>query len=156
MSQVIKRAICEAFNIPWVIHRQYEEDKDSPMDIFNGQTYRQVQISFSEDWLKPQFGDDILGHIMQRQLKQQTVEYAILDCGFREEIIPVIDAYARSNVLIIQLEREGCSFDGDSRSYIDADGLHGVKQVRINNQHDIELYEAQICRCINEWQGIKE
>lgn len=94
--------------------------KDEPRNDLLGHTLREMYISFSEDWLKPKFGQDIIGRlIVQRMLRNGTSSvFLFSDAGFVEEWVPVIEQYGPKNCLIIELEAEGKSFSGDSRGYV--------------------------------------
>lgn len=85
-------------------------------------TNRSVMISFSENWMKPAFGNDIFGRLCYARCKEQELFYdrfVIDDSGFAHETEYIISQVGAENCLLIHLNRPGCDFAGDSRSYID-------------------------------------
>jgi hypothetical protein len=99
-----------------------------------GVTWRQYQISMSEDWYKPRFGQDIFGRLLVDRIRRQSAYYYVVsDSGFTYEAQPLIDAFGVDLVSVYHIHRDGCSFDGDSRNWIDSYSL-GVKHFPIDNQ----------------------
>jgi hypothetical protein len=91
--------------------------KDTPSERFFGSTPRQMLISFSEDWAK-KYGKDVFGKLMLERTKNLARDVVVItDCGFREELIPILTK-TYSGFYLIRLKREGTSFEGDSRSYM--------------------------------------
>lgn len=86
-----------------------------------GFTWREYQISMSEDWYKKQFGPDIFGRLLVSRISRLIDRDVIIvtDCGFNEEIPPVIAAYPRGRIAVIRIHRAGHTYDGDSREWID-------------------------------------
>lgn len=94
---------------------------------------RDAMISFSEDWMKPAFGDDIFARLCLARCKDQEMFYdrfVIDDSGFPHEAEYIISQVGAENCLLINLHRPGCHFTGDSRSYID---LTHVKAIDLYN-----------------------
>lgn len=84
-------------------------------------TFRQAMISFSEDWMKKKFGEDIFGRLAFSRCVEQEYFYdrfVFDDSGFTAEATPIITHASPENCLLIRLEREGKNFKGDSRGYI--------------------------------------
>ena len=99
-----------------------------------GVTWRQYQISMSEDWYKPKFGQDIFGRLLVERIRRHPVEYYLVsDSGFTYEAQPLIDAFGMDLVSVYHIHRDGCTFDGDSRNWIDSYSL-GVKNFALDNQ----------------------
>lgn len=100
----------------------YNQYKDVPLEELGGMSFRQAMIAFSEEFMKPKFGRDVFGKVMARDLeciKHLGCQYVFTDCGFSEEIIGLIENVDKDDVSLIQIHRNGHSFDGDSRSYVD-------------------------------------
>jgi hypothetical protein len=75
------------------------------------------------------------------------------DSGFTEEAKELVyQVVGPDNVLLVQLERPGKSFTGDSRSYIE---LHGVKTIRIENTGALGEYHAKIAKEVVNWLARK-
>jgi len=102
--------------------------------FFYSNTYRQVQIALSEDFLKQRFGKDIFGKLLLRQLHQPTnCSFTVVsDSGFLEEAVTVRKHYGKKNVYVLKLERDGTGYDGDSRGYLNLDGSWQVKVFKNN------------------------
>ncbi len=172
MSRPLKDGLREFFGFGIDDVRDIEAHKDehvvglfspsSPDDVHTiPLSWRDVQISLSETWAKPLFGQAILGRLAVQYLSQPTSfdMTVITDVGFREEALPIVHAFGVDNILLIQLTRKGCSFKGDSRSYIELDDL-GVTTVLLDNRYpliatdDMPItYEMQLSRALRGWLG---
>ncbi|QJT70592.1 UNVERIFIED_ASMBLY: hypothetical protein SD1_64 [Shigella phage 2019SD1] len=100
------------------------EQKEKPQAILQGKSPRQFMIWISEEVMKPAFGEQYFGNRMVEQVHEMYRDLAVVisDGGFTEEIKPLIKA--GHEVHICRLHREGFTFDGDSRNYIDLSGYH--------------------------------
>ena len=118
-----REAIINAFGIhKFESDDHYNQYKDVPLQELGGMSFRQAMIAFSENFMKPTFGRDIFGKVMARDLehiKHLGCRFVFTDCGFSEEIVGLIENMDKGNVNLIQVQRIGHSFDGDSRSYVD-------------------------------------
>ena len=90
--------------------------KEKPSPILNGKSPRQFLISISEDFIKPVMGDDYMGRYMADYVADAGADIVISDGGFDAEIMPLIDA--GHDVRVFKLYRDGYTFKGDSRDYI--------------------------------------
>jgi len=128
--------------------------KDVPSPRYYGKTPREVLISFSEHWLKPAFGNNIFGRLALHRMERQATSYPeavfiFSDSGFQSEFAVVYDAFKAVNnfrMYGIHMHREGCTFAGDSRSYID---FLGARHYNIQNDGS-ELQLQSIARTIAE------
>lgn len=91
--------------------------KERPEELLGGRSRRQALIHVSEDVLKPARGKGVFGEQVAKQLNSVT-DYTISDSGFSEELVPIINTVGAENVCLVQLLRDGCSYDGDSRRYV--------------------------------------
>jgi hypothetical protein len=98
------------------------ERKEKAQSFLNGKSPRQFMIWISEDVIKPQFGDQYFGMIMAEAIRDSQVPVIITDGGFPEEVKPLVSAGIE--VHICRLHRDGYTFDGDSRNYLNLDGYH--------------------------------
>ena len=113
-----------------------QEAKAQPHEFFFGQTCRQVQINFSELFLKPTHDKFIFGNLLARRLKQAYNNlFFISDSGFAEEAMFLETEFGSENIFLIRLHREGHTYDGDSRSYVH---LETVQSLDIENNGSIE------------------
>ena len=151
MSLPLKAGLREFFAIDREMHRSVEEHKEDEIDLFFGYSYRQMQISLSEDWAKAKFGTHIFGSLAVRAIKARSSNVVISDCGFEEEIVSIRNAFP-GNVLLIRLHRSGCDFSNDSRGYI-PDGVIDEHLVQdINNAYDLEMFEVQVIKALRKWK----
>lgn len=91
--------------------------KEEPWEV-TGDTPRWMLIETSEKYIKPTKGPSFFGDSVVERVKQMGYEHIVLsDSGFPEETQPLIDHFDR--VVICRLHREGYTFDGDSRNYLE-------------------------------------
>ncbi len=91
--------------------------KDLPNERLDGISPRDALINVSENYIKPLLGNDYFAKELLENIKDKDV-YIISDGGFKEEIQALIDSPKINKLLLIHLHAPGCSFEGDSRSYI--------------------------------------
>ena len=109
------------------LNRLYEGDKSAPQECFGGKSMREAMIYVSEEVVKPEQGLEHYGRILADQIENSICDVAVIsdggvandNGGFYEwnELFPLHDAFDFDNILIVQLYRQGCSFEGDSRRY---------------------------------------
>lgn len=88
---------------------------------------RTAMISFSEHWMKPEFGGDIFGRLLLARCEAQRnwyTSFVIDDSGFPQEAHYILQNMSKvfgseAAARLIRLHRAGCDFRGDSRGYID-------------------------------------
>mgnify|MGYP001544900178 CR=1 FL=1 len=130
--------------------RAMENNKTKVMLPY-GVTGRQMMIDFSDKWMKPAYGKDIFGKILAEhigaimQMHEQDEKlgltgkpdetgmpvgnpdlFVITDSGFDYEAEHVLKLFGNDNALLIRLHRDGHTFDGDSRSYIEMPDVHTI------------------------------
>lgn len=153
MSSPIKRAVCAAFDQDF---SYLEEHKDEVLDILHGKTFRQLQISFSEDWLKKFYDPAIFGRIAGRNISNTASDFCIIDdCGFIEELNEAVRYNANRNVLLLRIHRPGCDFNNDSRSYLFPAKHIVPAQCDINNDDDLFLYHTKLGAVIDDWLAMR-
>lgn len=122
------------------------EVKKSQFPFYEGgsRTFRDAMISFSEEWMKPQFGEAVFGRLAFKRCTEQEMFYdrfVFDDCGFRPEVEFIVSMAGAENCRLIRLDRTGCSFAGDSRGYIE---LPGVKTTHMINDGSTEQLLSQL------------
>lgn len=137
----MKRVCPQIYSIPLKIWREEldtPDNKDKPSKLLLGATPRKVQIDLSEKYLKPLHGPNVFGQLCLRRIRQASVGSSelvvISDSGFREEAEVLVKEFGADNVELWRISRPGCTFEGDSRSYIDLDDL-GVETYEIPNMY---------------------
>lgn len=106
------------------------DTKEVPTKLLSGYSPRQWMIHVSEDLVKPKFGSSFFGKQVAAKITADVV--FISDGGFYDEILPLTEKHS---VFLVQISREGCSFEGDSRRYITEEEANqlGCKIVKIHN-----------------------
>lgn len=144
MDHAIQSMFCIS-ELEWSVIR--EKEKDVPREQFNGLSLRQVLISFSEDWAKAKFGQGVFGRIGVSALSTSRLNVCT-DSGFAVEATEYVKALGPKAVLLFHVHREGTSFDGDSRSFIDVPGL---TPIRLDNNGTPETAAVTLFRHIRNW-----
>lgn len=122
-----------------VAHDHFERNKDEQLAVFGGMSPRQFYIWFSEEVIKPVFGDRYFGEITLEDIKVQVRQgraVVVTDSGFVAEAMPVVEAYP-SSVELWRIYRDGKSFTGDSRSHITLPGIEPVGIVNNGTIHEL-------------------
>lgn len=108
---------------------------------------RQAMINMSENVLKPLFGKSVFGKMAANSVVENAIN-VFSDGGFVEEAICLTDRVGGVNTLIIQIERQGCTFEGDSRGYIT---LPNVKCIRITNNGTLDEFHTKVWKAFEEF-----
>ena len=93
------------------------EIKERPQVELRGKSRREALIYTSEVIIKPKYGKRFFGDKVAEAIDSRG-DYVLSDGGFTEEALPIIEKVGVENVLIVRLFREGFSFEGDSRRYL--------------------------------------
>lgn len=125
----------------WWDEHYTRELKNIPHPNLCGQSPREALINMSENVIKPNFGESAFGDIAVRHLDPDRNVFS--DGGFIEELRPVVDAIGPENILIVQLHRDNCTFENDSRSYYPNNVL-GCKTIQITNNKSIDEFHVAI------------
>jgi hypothetical protein len=99
----------------WTSRYCNRELKETPWDKLGGLSQREYLIKISEDWVKPVHGEEYFGEAALANCLGEG-PFIFTDSGFPNEVQPFIDA--DMDVLIFRLERDGFTFEGDSRDYL--------------------------------------
>jgi hypothetical protein len=120
-SDPVKDGTHASYGMPGIATDAFEDVKDEPRDEFLGMTPRRAYIIHSEHYMKFVHGPGVYGDIAARRVPSDGIA-VFADSGFISEAAPVARMVGLENILVLRLFREGCTFDGDSRSYIALDG----------------------------------
>ena len=106
---------------------------------------REALIHVSEDIVKPTQGNDFYGRKLVETIEASSERFVfVADGGFFDEATPLLEA--GYNVYIVQLERNGATFDNDSRKLLSKDdfkGFENVKFIKMYNNGDLDdLYKT--------------
>lgn len=99
--------------------------KDSGHPMFNGKSPRGVLIYESEDVIKPMYGPTGVAIITANNIKERypdwrNMTFIFPDGGFNNEIKCLMEEFEieRSDIYILRIRRDGCSYLNDSREFI--------------------------------------
>lgn len=155
-SEPLKEAVCAILEIS----RRELEDTKNLRDATFGVTLRQVQIDISEKWMKPCYGKDIFGRICANRMSEE-IQYnddagedqpdcfVVSDSGFDIEAKSMLQLFGNEDTLLIRLHRKDCTFEGDSRSYIELDD---VRTIDVYNDGD-ERFSAMLLKIVKDWMN---
>lgn len=128
-----------------VEHLSSRENKETPSSLLNGKSWREAMIFVSEEVVKPALGKDIFGKVAANNLGVGINIFT--DGGFKEEITPIVEEVGKDNIIIVKIYKDGCSFEGDSRDWID---IEGVNSFDVTNYGD-ESFVKDMLFVINKW-----
>jgi DNA polymerase III delta prime subunit len=159
----LKQAAHTLYGLPFSAE-YYEKEfgydwKNKPQVEFFGKTPREIYISLSEDFAKVHGGQTFFGRIAARaiSLDKSANVFVFSDSGFAAEAGPVIEKLGAVNVLIVEIERSGTSFVGDSRGYIGDDirrsyaNSDKLKIIRLPNNQDKMLFRTLLNSTLKDW-----
>lgn len=150
----IKRAFAGMMNLPideWGTVMPYEQIKDEPIPVLGGISYRRWQIDFSEDFMKPCYGEDIFGRLLldrcQHKKENPFKQFIIVsDCGFQVEC----NTLAEYPTMLITIEREGFTYENDSRGPLFPSSPNWTHHT-IYNRGSLEGLRATITTLVDEF-----
>jgi uncharacterized protein YqgQ len=138
---------------------EHYEDTKGDVIPWLGVSYRQWQIDFSEQYMKKLYGDDIFTRMFYARIKDvekrereagaETSLFVVADCGFNVELQALL-AYGvpASDILLMRVHRPGCTYKGDSRSYI---YNKAVLSCDIHNDGTKEQYYQRATSALRMW-----
>lgn len=121
--------------------------KDEPSPLFGGKSVRQALIYESESVIKKELGPQGVAiqtfKLLEEEYGKERLKNAVLYCsdgGFNSELDAAYDFFGIGveDVYIIRMLREGCSFEGDSREFLDH------PDIVISNDSDIEHLKSYL------------
>lgn len=127
------------------------QGKELPRPELNGKSCRQALIHVSEEVVKPSFGKEWFGKVEAHKLSQISSQGGLVaacsDGGFNSEIEPLVEAFGADNVHIVQIWREGRTFTGDSRNWIDTKLVPWYNYWSVHNNTSLDTYWNELyCR----------
>lgn len=129
------------------------EKKELPQPEFLGMSPRNMLIWISEDVCKPKFGKDYFGHPAANSVNLDKGA-VFSDGGFPEEIKPLCDRLGAHNVYVVRFTRNGATFEGDSRNYLQQEDLpFGVNVCTMSNDETLEGFVDSILGWVNQKEG---
>ena len=129
--------------------------KDIPLYKINNTTMskREALIHVSENVIKPFFGQDAFGQMAANDLPEEGVVF-FSDSGFAEELRPIIEKVGEENILVVRVHREGCTFEGDSRDYLQPEMFDNqLKFVDLENNSTLEDFFVKVEDTVGRWMN---
>ena len=105
---------------------------------------REALIYTSELVVKPAFGSDYFGKIANDNI--QVCGAVFSDGGFDDELPPIL--IGQKDVYIVKFSREGCNWEGDSRSWLTTQA--GVPELVTTNNGTVRNLVDEILEFIGE------
>lgn len=142
-KNVLFQATCDQFDVDyeWFMEGYNDRElKEAAVPELDGMSRREAMIYTSESVIKPRYGKEYFGAFVSREIEPD-YDYAISDCGFEEELRPVINKIGRENVVLVQLGRDGCTYDNDSRRYVRSSTVENIilgYEAQFNEQHILQ------------------
>ena len=123
----------------------YAAFKETPFVEFGNHTGRQLMIDVSESFLKQVYGEKIMAQMLVARNSAWLDTDGVLlirDGGFQIEINALLDEVIADNIYVVQIHRDGCSFDNDSREWVRHPNSARMTQVWNNGSLDDLRTEA--------------
>lgn len=122
VADPLKNAVHGLFGLDNIAPDFYDAVKDKPHPDFAYNIPRQCYIDMAEYFTKPRYGHKHFGEIWVRRFIKTTIYNGLLfgvisDCGFPEELQPIINCVGQEQALLIRIHGRG-TYDNDSRNYV--------------------------------------
>lgn len=134
-------------------HDAWEREKEVPMPLLFGRTPREVYIAVSELLCKPTHGIDFFGKVLLRNIRDwqaanpgKPMIVCVTDSGFGHEAGPIVKHFGTENCTLIRLHRPDCTFEGDSRGYIELPGVNTIDIHNTSTLVELKLMLRRIAR----------
>lgn len=120
-AEPLKDAVHSLFGMSGIMIEHFDAVKNVPTDAFFGMSPREAYIWLSEEVAKPKFGKDFFTKIAIKEIEKYDDHIIVIsDCGFNEEVEGLRLKFGSENIRIVYLERQGATYQNDSRTYISA------------------------------------
>lgn len=142
-------------------HADLEAAKDEAQGALLGYSYRDLQISLSEEWAKTKFGPSVFGELLARRICHRTSKDAFVvvpDSGFPRELVGLYENLPPPDrLLVIRLLRPGKDFSNDSRGYLDPLNpelhyLYRLQFATLVNDESINTLQRRLTSVICAWE----
>jgi hypothetical protein len=156
-SSILKERTHALYGRPDLPHDHFEETKDTANVLFLGLSPREAYIAVSELLLKQVHGKAVFGKLLLNTMRDEpesTRAFVISDSGFSQEAFPVFNHFGERNCVLIRIHSEGrgCTFEKDSRSYIDLP----FKTIDIQNEGtEVEFLKDGMLKILDVLQSME-
>lgn len=111
------KSVADHYNITIEQYMELYKTKDIPTDILGGKSPRKAMQYVVQEVNKPKLGRDYLAKDVMKDIRDDySSNYVISDFGLDEEEIQVHYQLAHENYIVINIQREGHSYQLDTRS----------------------------------------
>jgi hypothetical protein len=107
--------------------------KEDPIPELSGKSPRNLARDLIA-WAREISG--VSNVIAEAVIGDERPDFIIADVGFQREVDEYAKKFGKENVLLITLEREGCSFEGDTRNRVR----------NLNTSHIVDNYAGELAR----------
>lgn len=135
----------------------YNNHKEEPCKELWGMSPRQAMIWYSEDVIKPKFGQRFFGVQLAERIKQDGCDLAVVtDSGMIEEVIGCMENTEDYEHFLINVIRDGTSREGDSREVIHPDDVDIPldNHAYIENNGTVEELETLLDEQMKAWEEV--
>lgn len=152
-SAILKKIVSAYFQLDRDAMETVKDTTLSTLYHTSMMTPREAQIALFNQ-LEKLFGPSILGLFTLQTLKTLPDNAIVFssDGGRNPELLPIVKAIGAENVLIIHVTREGYTFEGDIRYYVEAPG---VTSVSVENKGD-DTFATHLVKVVNDFLGVKQ
>jgi hypothetical protein len=155
MSWPAKEGLTRMFGLRPQYVQRLEIASDTSQPLFNGMTWRQMQILLIENYLKEFFGEAILGELCAQRIMERDAQGTMYNCytvdvGQVQECIPLIERFGKTNCKLIRLIRPKHTFT-DTREYIGLWQPYEIKAEELNNRFDLDILPTQVQQLVGDW-----
>ena len=115
IASPIKKIVADIYKVPI---SKLEKNKNQSLPELLSCTPRECYIQYGEA-IKQLHGDNYwIDFTIERIKNSQENLFFITDLGFQKELNQLVKTFEIENVLLLKLFRQGCTFDNDSRYYV--------------------------------------
>jgi hypothetical protein len=143
-ARPIEAAIVGFFNLSTGEVEDLKANKTKQYDLLRGKCWREIFLSFAEDWAKDFFDRNVFGHMLATKhlaLRNNKV-LIITDLGFSEEWEAILSAYPDVPKHILYVTRGDNSWKNDSRRWVTPNMPHTSSWIK--NDSTLENLEMEV------------
>lgn len=150
LSRPLKSALKAFFGLSDTEYQYFETpvNKSTLHDRLNGLSWRQAQIDLAEKLVKPHWGRETFCKILKSEAESDLIDtgmfyshvetIVVSDLGFEFERDWLLNNLEYKSITIVNIQRDGCSYQGDSRELVafKAEHFHryrNIQNIFINN-----------------------
>lgn len=125
----------------------WESIKDEPHWVLGDRTYRNWQQDFAEKFMKPHYGEDIFAKlfVLRNEERHPFTTILVPDCGFEVEVDYLVKEWSgRHRIFLVRIQRDGKTFAGDTRGYLEGRNLPPNRVYTVFNNRTLEDFKRSI------------